>query len=93
MPKEYVERGALLKEFDEYEPGEWYENEQAVWLDLRLAVINEPAADVVEVVRCKECKHWDKGYNFCKLHGVDCLGNSFFGEKGFCSYGEKKNAE
>lgn len=23
-------------------------------------IMNIPAADVVEVIRCKDCKHWDK---------------------------------
>ena len=50
-----------------------------------------PAADVVEVVRCKDCKYWDTGYRFCKFHGLDSMGNSAFGENGYCSYGERKD--
>lgn len=42
-----------------------------------------------KIVHCKYCKHWDEIYGFCKYHGVDCYGNSRFGENGFCSYGEK----
>ncbi len=38
-------------------------------------VMNLPAADVTEVVRCKECKHWDKtwtnewepDYHYCPM--------------------------
>ena len=53
---------------------------------------NLPAADAVEVVRCKECKHWegfapgsDKGAcieNECIMYDVD-----------FCSYGVKRNEQ
>ena len=50
-------------------------------------------ADLVEVVRCKDCKHWerwattcgvaDKGY--CNCHEVDAME-----QDDFCSYGERK---
>ena len=50
----------------------------------------QPTVDAVEVVRCKFCEHWDKGYRFCKRHGLDYYGNSSFGENGFCSYGERR---
>ena len=50
----------------------------------------QPTVDAVEVVRCEFCEHWDKGYRFCKRHGLDYYGNSSFGENGFCSYGERR---
>ena len=35
------------------------------WLDIEMYINNQPTADVVEVVRCKDCKWWgyldDKG--------------------------------
>ena len=40
-----------------------------------------PAADVIEVVRCKDCKNWDKG---------DCYRQELTLPDDFCSYGEKK---
>ena len=61
-----------------------------------LDVINEvPAVDVVPVVRCKDCKHYDnsEGICWCKINskffpgGVDWHG---FPEDGFCSYGERR---
>lgn len=45
-----------------------------------------PAVDVVEVVRCKDCKnlyHDDTG----KLHWCDCH-RMFVGLDDFCNYGE-----
>ena len=53
-------------------------------------IFTVPRVDAVEVVRCEFCEHWDKGYRFCKLHGLDYYGNSSFGENGFCSYGERR---
>ena len=45
----------------------------------------QPTADVVEVVRCQDCKHFDTGY----------CGIPFIGEKvnsnHYCSYGERKD--
>lgn len=50
-------------------------------------IINSvPAADVVEVVRCKDCKHRKKN-TFC-LHNM-----RYEDDNGLCSYGERKNHE
>ena len=52
------------------------------------------AADVVEVVRCKDCKHygWEQDHchgkteRFCRQHkGLVCVTKD-----SFCSYGEKR---
>lgn len=42
-----------------------------------------PSADVVEVVRCKDCKYRAKGLPYC----------AYFGETDFCSYGERKETK
>ena len=42
-----------------------------------------PSADVVEVVRCKDCKWWDG--NDCKARDIDVVDVD-----DFCSYGERK---
>lgn len=61
----------------------------------RYLVENIPAADVVEVVRCKDCKyseHWYRDKRLCRL---------WYGEEkpsapidvfddGFCNYGERR---
>jgi hypothetical protein len=44
----------------------------------------------VEVVRCKDCKHFG-GYGACHCHAADENGTPIFvRENDFCSYGEKK---
>lgn len=45
-----------------------------------------PAADVVEVVRCKNCTEWDEKKQECS-HWYG------FRENDFCSYGERKAQE
>lgn len=57
---------------------------------------NMPAADVAEVVRCKDCANYSDfdpyagkrfNFHFCrKFHNVTL-------ESDFCSYGEKKNGK
>ena len=55
--------------------------------------INVPAkADLVEVVRCKDCKHFvpfDEPYNKAGMCDRKMLG--LIPEDGFCSYGERKD--
>lgn len=66
--------------------------------DMAQLVKNAPTADVVEVVRCKDCRHWNN-------EGYDSILESAFGEcrKSFedyhccettegdyCSYGERR---
>ena len=57
----------------------------------------EPAADVMEVVRCRECKHWkpsgSKAGN--SFSDMEYIGGCEFTkycrrESDFCSYGERK---
>ena len=53
----------------------------------------KPTADVVEVVRCKDCTEWNKDYRFCKRAGVDAYGSSPFWEESFCSCGKRRDTE
>ena len=65
-----------------------------------MLIEKQPTADVVEVVRCKECRFWDSVTGFCEKHsyfkdsdGLSCSPAdspdfTFFKEDDFCSYGE-----
>lgn len=46
-----------------------------------------PAAEAVEVVRCKDCKYWNEGewYNTCDRH----IGNGYPSNY-FCADGERR---
>lgn len=48
-----------------------------------------PAADVAEVVRCRECKYWI-GEHVCDL---DCNHETHTGSDDFCSRGQRKEAD
>lgn len=81
MSKEYIERGMVLE----------YLNADRE-ADLQPEVVMEfvesiPAADVVEVVRCKDCKHLNPvegGIPLCTLHRIGRVYEEF------CSNGERK---
>ena len=46
-----------------------------------------PTVDAVEVIRCKDCKHYD-GKWLCKISGVPSRKPC-----DFCSHGERKNGD
>ena len=61
----------------------------------REVVDNAPQVDAVEVVRCKDCQHYDnsEGIQWCKLNSKFYPGGfdwHSFPEDGFCSYGERR---
>lgn len=59
------------------------------WAQVWNKIKQTPAADVVEVVRCKDCKNLypdDTG----KLHWCDCH-RMFVGLDDFCNYGKRKD--
>lgn len=67
------------------------------WNDaLQDAYDNAPAVDAVEVVRCRDCKHWVRDGNESYGYAMFCKANCSLGGQGikkpddFCSYGERK---
>lgn len=82
--REYIERGALIAALEMFAPG------RADSVVDRL-VRNIPAADVVEVVRCKDCVHGLKS-NQCNLDSRLCEinyyadgGRKIVNCEGFCA--------
>jgi hypothetical protein len=50
-----------------------------------------PAVDAVEVVRCRDCKHWRCDSK--NIHRGECyelVPETWIYENDFCSYGERK---
>jgi hypothetical protein len=80
--KEYIDREALIAEYDRVHQGPAG--------GARKLMVDDPAADVVAVVRCKDCKH---------LMFSDCYGECSKAYLGivspwdFCSRGERKEQE
>lgn len=89
VEKEYIKREAVLKHFDEVMSNNFVDADfkKAVW-GLSIYVDMIPAADVVPVVRCKDCKY---------LMFSDCYGECSRGYLGivrpdcYCCYGEKRS--
>lgn len=94
--KEYIERKAALilcQDFiDSHEDGSWR------WVNAITDkdIMNIPAADVVEVVRCKDCKH--AAFYKCKndpcYNRIICEYQIGTGDENFyCSFGERKEID
>lgn len=96
---EYVEKTRLLERLTDYYncAAMDYTKQLSVCTaaDCLSIVEESPAADVVEVVRCKNCKH------FCPYEGEEHKGDcaelvgleSCVYEDDFCSYGERKDGD
>lgn len=93
---EYIEREKVI----EIAKDEYYSNFHRSMADLtslRELLEDTPTADVVEVVRCKDCKYFEVYYpikekdkepikaHYCKLYNSDRK------QIDFCSYGERKD--
>ena len=78
--KEYIERNALIAEYDRVHVGEPG--------GARKLMVEASATDVVEVVRCGQCKHWR--INPRNLYGGYCRYCDCAKIDHFCSYGERK---
>lgn len=94
--KEYIEKQSIIdavrKEFDWYYQTPIYPEDKEVQnliARVNRVVRENPAADVVEVVRCKDCINrvqFDTNRFHCELTGYYC------GETSYCSDGVRKEA-
>lgn len=58
------------------------------------AILDEPEADVVEVIRCKDCKYYDEIYSRCLgVWDISEHLDADVNEDDYCSYGERKENE
>ena len=62
-------------------------------IDACNAIDDIPSADVVEVVRCKDCRYW-RSDGECIMHSNYTI-NAIYGadENDYCSYGEREDGE
>lgn len=71
---------------------QWFNNAQPlICRQYAVDVLRDaPTVDAVEVVRCKDCKHFS-GHGACHCHAADENGTPIFvREEDFCSYGERR---
>lgn len=84
MPEEYISRAKTLEDFEACNA----ENPNWTPQRVKTLLLRQPAANVAEVVRCKDCKHKVRtdanGIVICsEEHGMYCPT-----ESDSCSYGE-----
>ena len=59
--------------------------------DIGYMIRKRPTVDAVEVVRCRDCKHWLKDVPGCTDFVGRCeLANYMVGATGYCVYGERR---
>lgn len=82
--KEYIERGALLKELERFPH-----------LQTAGSIVRSmPKADAVEVVRCIDCVYWDgRGWDGICEAPMNGLVREYTDYDSYCSYGERKEQE
>lgn len=80
---EYIDREAAIKAVN------WQSAITMTRAAMTYAIKSIPAADVVEVVRCKDCKHRWKGDCglWCMIHD-----DMYAEEDYFCASGERREA-
>ena len=90
---DYIKREDAIDACLEETSTKWSTKEEAEEGRIIASVIESlPSADVVEVVRCKDCKHHEELLNnndgnvLCWVHGLDVIVD----RNGYCSYGERK---
>ncbi len=92
---EYIER-SYIRKMAMFEMAYTMETETDAAVVLRM-IDDAPAADVAQVVRCKDCKRWDDDPD---TYGKDdgprgkCMKSFEITEQeDFCSYGERKDGD
>lgn len=92
---EYIEREAAIKAMEKADCAEIADDAESCKSDyLREVIESVPAADVVPVVRCKDCKY---AYinSFSAASGVALCSSSakVMQQDDFCSYGERRDGD
>ena len=96
---DYIERRAAIDALEKEKPIPFVNKDGSIdpfgagrqnqWYRDGIAIMNLPSADVVEVVRCKDCKHYDLAPN--GFNGMCNRQYATFYACDFCSYGEQKD--
>ena len=96
MAKECIEREALRKAMEHVYRDSTCPMHIAAEVDQYIT--EAPAADVVEVVRCRDCKHWRKGNSMGgdDLDHLEYIGSCSFVrfarcESNYCEKGERRD--
>ena len=88
----YIDADALIKDiencsYETWSKGinrDWWAQAVKVKDNIKRCIERQPTADVVEVVRCKDCRYKDECNRYVLICGDE-------GELAFCSYGERRD--
>lgn len=102
---EYIKRGALIEKInrEKWLLNSAFPKRKLCVGDVLDCIFTAPAADVVEVVRCKDCRHKNELNKYEKtIYADGCVACSFISATGdrlvmlgdaFCNYGEKMDGK
>jgi len=91
---DYIERDAVTQMINKWADGYSYIEVPTEWAEDEVRKL--PAADVVPVVRCRDCKWWvregNDSYGYAMFCDHDCSlgGQGIKKPEDYCSYGERK---
>ena len=80
-----IDGDALKKEFPKDTDWEYPVNTNGYVCE---TIDEQPTIDAVEVVRCRDCKHYDPSDGYCEF-----IGDYDFDENFYCGNGERKDGE
>lgn len=84
---EYISREALLEDIDEAVKHRGMG--EIIGQTLRRYILRQPVADVVEVVRCKDCEYC-RSFMSGDIYCTHSEGLTSQGLDAFCSYGKRR---
>ena len=96
---EYIKREDAIKRLCDFSQEGTIPMPYELWENVLKAV---PSADVVETVRCKDCRYYDnknckEGFGYCMREQEDGLYynalHGVFKDNDYCSYGERKDGD
>ncbi len=88
---EYIERAAAVKSVLRMRRPENSVAQNRMLSIIQKDMLKLPAADVAPVVRCRDCKHYDRGECYHPRHERH-LQSIRQEDDDFCSYGERREA-
>lgn len=91
---EYIERAEVLKKFEEIKSSVDITFADALYLDGVMELIDSvPSADVVEVVRCRDCVRRTPSADLSNSVLCTWLHDLSMPKDGYCSYGEREDKQ
>jgi hypothetical protein len=89
----YIDADVLIKDIENCSYETWSKDINRAWWaqavkvkdNIKQCIERQPTADVVEVVRCRDCKHIET----TEYGGYCCLKKTGVAYNDYCSYGER----